>query len=277
MKEKPSTIWIKPSTKKLLYKLRQNRESYEDIILKLLKKDNPLVALDFKGRKLYRQGVEARPFFVSIPYSKALKTFRKESSIAWFYDKKNYSYWDEDYVTQIAKEYLDKHLQSGIYLKEVIRTWQNFVDKQIKIEKEIKQLSKRSDQEIIDLLLMMYKILSSSWALGIYIEAFDPNSENIIEEVLNKHDKTNLTIQEFKILCSSEEPTNIQQELINLYQIAVDKDYSKLKSHADNFFWIGNTWADVKYFDEAYYKAKLNRLEQENTNFAKELEKIKFI
>jgi len=88
MKEKPSTVWIRPSTKKQLEKIGEKGESYEDIILKLLKKDNPLLNFDLKGRKLYRQGVEARPFFAYNPYFTALAHLVKKVPLHGFMARK---------------------------------------------------------------------------------------------------------------------------------------------------------------------------------------------
>jgi phosphohistidine swiveling domain-containing protein len=273
MKEKPSTVWIRPSTKKQLEKIGEKGESYEDIILKLLKKDNPLLNFDLKGRKLYRQGVEARPFFAYNPYFTALAHFGKKSSIAWFYGKKNYSYWDEDIVTKEAKTFIKEHLQSGNHLHKTIDKWQALIETQKKTETKIKDLKEKTNEEILNLLMELSNFLNESWKIGLIIELFDPNSEEIIEEILNEHDKSNLGLKEFKILCSLEKLTYIQKETYELYSIAKSKKYNRLNEHAKKYFWISNSWADAKILTPDYFKAKITRLEQENVTFKKELEK----
>ena len=117
------------------------------------------------------------------------------------------------------------------------------------------------------------KLIDGGWEIGLTIELFDPDSEGIIEEILNKYDKSNLSLNDFKILCLLEETTYIQKEIYSLYSIAKDKTYDKLVDHTKRFFWIGNSWADAKILTSDFFKAKINRLEQEQVNFKKELEK----
>ena len=213
MKENSSTtIWIKTQTKELLDKAGRKGETYDDIIRKLIDKEKNLLGLDLRNRRLYRQGVDARPCFV-IPYTDAFKFFGKKSSIAWFYGRKNYSYWDEDVVTDIARNILLKQIKEGNYINKLIKEWNSRVDKQINFEKEITDLTNKSNAEIVQLTHKLAKITHGTWEVGINIEVFDPKSEELIEEILNKYDTSNLSIKEFKILCSSKESTYIQKEM----------------------------------------------------------------
>jgi phosphoenolpyruvate synthase/pyruvate phosphate dikinase len=275
---KPTTIWLKQETKEILGKIGKKGETYDEIIKRLIQKELPVFGLDLKGRKLYRQGVDARPYFV-IPYTDALRSFGRKSSIAWFYGRKNYSYWDENVVTDIAREILIKQVFDKEFINNMIKNWQEIVNKQIKLESEIKNLDNKSNQEIVSLTHKLVKIAHESWMIGINIETFDPKGEELIEEFLTKYDDSNLSIKEFKILCATKESTNIQKEMISLYDIALtkisDEKSKALEEHANNFFWINNTWSDAKILDRNFFIAKLNRLEQEKINFKLELEKIK--
>ena len=274
LSEKSTTLWVKQQTKALLGKVGNKGETYDEIINRLIQKETSVFGLDLKGRKLYRQGVDARPYFV-IPYTDALKAFGRRSSIAFFYGRKNYSYWDENVVTDLAREMLIKQTHDKDVIINMIKKWQGIVNKQIKFEAEIKDLDNKTNQEIVHLTHKLVKIAHETWELSISIEIFDPKSEELIEEFLTRYDNSNLSIKEFKILCGAKESTNIQKEMISLYNIALKKNYDKLDEHANNFYWISNTWSDAKRLSKSFFLAKINRLEQEKINFKLELEKIK--
>ena len=127
---KSTTLWIKQDTKEMLDKVGNKGETYDNIIKRLIQKETSMFGLDLKGRKLYRQGVDARPYFV-IPYTEALKSFGKRCSIAWFYGRKNYSYWDENVVTNIARDVLAKHIHDGNHIQKLINlnvtVWPNLM------------------------------------------------------------------------------------------------------------------------------------------------------
>ncbi len=268
MKEKPSTIWIKPSTKKLLDKLGDKGDSYENIILSLIAKQNtPKIPLEIDGIKLYRQGVEARPFFVGIPYNALFEMAGRKTTFSYWIGKKNRGYWDYNGSTEIAKQIIDEHIKGKKSIKEIIKEWEDIVQVQKEIEQEIKELDQKENQEINDLFRRLVKQILASWNISITIEIFDPDSESLIIDVLNRYDKSNLTQKEFKVLCTPPILTCIQKELISRYEIGTKKEDHKLEEHTKKFFWIKNTWADVYFIDKNYFREKIARLEREEINF----------
>ncbi len=280
MADKSTTIWIKQRTKELLDTVGKKGETYDEILNRLVL-NSKKIKLDMQGRNLYRQGVEARPLFVGIPYHAALQNFAWKSSVTFFYGSKNYSYWDADIVTAKGKQLLAQHLETGNHLQGIIQKWKKLVEQQKKVEKTIKDLKnvhKKKDQELTKTLHDYVHLVKKNWDIGITIELFDPDSESIILEVLNKYDKSNLTIKEFKVLCSPETPSNIQQELLDLYCVAHEHDKNKkdtlLQKHAEQFFWIKNTWADARLLDKQFFKEKLKRLDDEGIDFKEEQQKI---
>ena len=156
----------------------------------------------------------------------------------------------------------------------MVSKWKKFVKNQKKTEIKIKNLESKSDLEIRALVKEMNSWIDKIWALGVTIELFDPNSEEIIMDILNKYDKTNLSLNEFKILCSPNMLTNIQKEIIDLYEIILSKEFAKLKEHASKYFWIKNTWGYTTILDENFFKEKIARLKDERINFEKEKKRI---
>ncbi|MBS3121507.1 hypothetical protein J4434_01310 [Candidatus Woesearchaeota archaeon] len=171
-------------------------------------------------------------------------------------------------------EEIMKHVNDGSYIQKKISEWEFIVEEQIAIEKKLTNLGKMSNEELIGTLRKIKAVIESSWEIGIMIELFDPDSEGIIMELLNKYDKNNISQKEFQMLCLPEILTYIQKELLSLYEIAEKKDYGQLDEHARRFFWIKNTWADTVVLDKNFFRAKIARLEEEGINFRLELEKI---
>ncbi|MFH1440101.1 MAG: PEP-utilizing enzyme [Candidatus Woesearchaeota archaeon] len=272
---KPTTLWIKQQTKELLDKFGNKGETYDDIINRLISQSKGIIPLKMNNLKLYRQGVEARPFFVSMPYNSALKRLGKKTSFAYYTGKKNYSYWDQHITTKIANEEIMKHIKDGAYIQKMISEWENLVEKQIETEKNLnaENLKQFDDDELIIKLKDFVKIIQKIWEIGIFIELFDPDSEGIILNILNRYDKTNLSQKEFQKLCTPLMLTNIQKEQISIYEITEKKDFEKIEEHARQYFWIKNTWADAVLLDKSYFRAKVARLMEENIDFKSEKEK----
>ena len=267
---KATTIWIKQKTKELLDKAGKKGETYEDIIMRLLRSETKSINLKTDGVTFYRQGVEARPWFISTPYHRAFEIFGRETSFTYFIGKRNRSYWSHDVAKEKAWNLLKQHLKDGKFLKESIDKWEKLVKGQTIVEKKIDSQKNNPDK----LMEEYRKHIFETWKIGIFIELFDPCSEEILMQLLNRYDKNNLTIKELKVLCSPEMLTSIQKEMLELYTIAEKKDYKKLEQHAKRWFWIKNTWGDTKILDENFFKENIMRLEEEGIDFSAEIKKI---
>jgi phosphohistidine swiveling domain-containing protein/(2Fe-2S) ferredoxin len=272
--EKPTTLWIKPSTKAKLDKIGSKGETYDEIINRLISKDTTHINLDIANIKLYRQGLESVPFFINVPYYCGFSDWEQPSSFTYNEGIKNYGYWGHNFTTDLAREVLMKHIKDGVEIKKLMKRWEAVSEEEKEIEKSIKDLNNISNDDLLKLFRRYTHARIKSWDEAINIETFDAGGEDLISEVLNKFDTRNLTLKDFKILCSPDILTCIQKEQLSLYTIAAKKDYTKLKEHSQNFYWIKNTWADAKFLDEKFFIEKINRLEEEGIKFNEEIKKI---
>lgn len=272
--EKSTTLWIKPSTKAMLDKIGNKGETYDNIIRRLLQKETAEIKLKIENVKLYRQGLESVPFFINVPYYCGFSDWEQDKSFTYNEGIKNYGYWGRDITLNLGREMLMKHVKDGTEIKDMMKRWEGCVNKEKVIEKSIKDLGKLSNDDLVNLFRKYTLARIDAWKESINIELFDSGGEDLISEILTKFDKANLSLKDFKVLCSPSILTCIQKEQLSLYKIASEKDYSKLKEHSKQFYWIMNTWADAKYLDERFFLEKIRRLEDEGIDFREEIKKI---
>lgn len=258
MTKKATTIWIKPATKAMLDRLGDKKDTYDSVIRRLLRGRLPL---DLEG-ELYRQATIGRPFLLNTPYKAMFDRVGHEYSLTFYLGEKNYGYWRKDITKRRAEEYLRTRLGTSKLNKDM-EAWRSLVEKQKALEKKTASVSKMDDDELYLLLEHLDGIIKKTWDLSISIELFDPCAEELILDMLEK-EASELTLKEFRIFCAPEIETYVQKEKISLYSMARTGDLSGLDDHVSRFFWIRNTWGDVKILDKSYFTERIKRLQEEN-------------
>lgn len=208
----------------------------------------------------YRQGGTIFSFYSANAYRAAFKHF---SGFNYFRGKNNYGYFNKDKERIIAKRFISQTLNCENYLlTKYIKPWRKLV-------KQRTSLVNKYKEELLNLsvnkLEYTYKKIRNIdfkiWYYGIVIEALDPWGEMLIAEQLNSFG-CNISKDDLAILCAPDKLTFIQQEKLDLLKLS--KFFSnqkiltkKLVTHANKYFFVNNSWANVERLDENYFNKKL--------------------
>ena len=174
--------------------------------------------LNLKKGKWYRQGVELSNFFASVVYETALRLIGFDSAIAFTEKNNNLGLWHIETCRKIAEKKIERQIKDPKYVLKIIKTWKTQSKKIIKFEKQLNNLGKISNIELIKKLKQYADLKTNLWKISIIIEVFDPTSETICKKYLEKY-KSKLSLEEFKILSSNTKLSLFQQEKLSLLKL----------------------------------------------------------
>ena len=228
----------------------------------------------------YRQGGTILPYITSMPYRAA---FIYYDGFNYFRGKNNYGYFDKDKEKKVCDEILKKQLKDRSYIvNEMINPWSKLKKKQnIFIKKITKQyLSKLSEKEFLRVHKEFNLSRLNTWKICVLIEAFDPWGDKIINEYLSKYN-IDINPEDLAFLMGPRKLNYLQKEILDRLKITrklkLKNDIKQdLSNHSKKYYWISNSWFEVKYLDEDYFNKLINKDKKEKnekiSNQIKELE-----
>ena len=229
-----------------------------------------------KKKNWYKQGVEAIPWFLEVPYDAAMFEWGLENVFVIWFGTHNEAYFDFDFETKRAKNTVLKSEKDPDYLKKkYIMPWLKIgtqIDKKLLIVD--KGLKKIPDKKLLSLNMEIISSMSRLWRPAVIIENFDPAGNIIFEEAekrhnisMSKEDKdiiqlpainTFMTDEFFDRLLITESIVKLLGRDCNINQIVKDKKTRQLiKEHTQKYFWIENSWAEGKYISELEFTKKI--------------------
>ncbi|MFH1890423.1 MAG: PEP-utilizing enzyme [Candidatus Kuenenbacteria bacterium] len=211
-----------------------------------------------KNTRWYRQGGAICPYYPSLAYRLAFQSF---DGFNFYQNNNNYGYFDKNKMRVICDNLIKEQIKNKICIKrKLIGPWQKAKQKQDRFNKKIteKYLSQLSDKEFFSIHRRFSDWRLKIWRTGIMIEAFDPWSEVIVNEYLDKYN-LKIKLDDLAILVGPNKLSFNQCELLDRFQII--KDYKSNKDiklqilkHSRKYHWIENSWAEVKYLNEKHFE-----------------------
>lgn len=177
----------------------------------------------------YRQRTDSLPYFILEPIYGAMKLLNAgEKCIFHLGRTSNELFYDENFMNTLARNTLRLQKKNPRYLNALHDNWLKIA---LKLEKQIQivlnaDIGKISDQELVYLNHKIAHLSRQIWQQKFFLDIFDTNSENFIEEELNKYSKKP-TIDEIRTLTL---PSNLLET--QKYQMAIATLTKKTKKPA---------------------------------------------
>jgi phosphoenolpyruvate synthase/pyruvate phosphate dikinase len=221
----------------------------------------------------YRQGGYLLPYYVVHPYYQAFQIF---DGFTYCKGAINYGYFDKDKEHKVAQLHFKKQLKNKIYFNDkIIKPWRKIARQQSSfIKQNNDKLNSLNDIEFLKLHKEFNSIRAKIWTNHLIIEAFDPCGKSILDKYL---DKSNLKIstEDLEILTSPIRLTFMQEEELDRLKLVlgyINKiDITKsLKQHVKKYYWVKNSWGDVRVLDEEYFLQHIRKDAKQNNKKIKQ-------
>lgn len=213
----------------------------------------------------YRQGGDGALFYFYTPFTAAMFWFGADNIILQQEGKKHRGFFNMDIEYQKALEDIAAQKEDKNYIDSLIGRWEKIgreMDEYLSVV-PFGSLSNLSDGELLAKFKRLRDLDFELWKIGIHIEIFDPWSEKIITETMREY---NLSLNKSEIdeLVSPNILLYSQTEELELYKIYLDgtDPAEKMKAQQRKYFWLENTWAEVKILGVEYFAERLNKLSE---------------
>jgi phosphohistidine swiveling domain-containing protein len=241
----------------------------------LTQKETAEKVASIKKRRWYRQSSAAIPYFGWAPVNQVYRLLGNDSFAIYFKHDFHYGYFDRDLELDFCKKVLAEQRKDKSYIDKIIDQWKKLASEQDKYFNNIQFMHNLSDKEFLELHKHHFEILSKMWNLAIRIEFFDPYGHDLLEQENNGF----FSDKQLKILTANVKLSYLQEELIELMQIAV-KNYGKkpdilsagdaekspiaseIKKHAQKYYYIHGDWASVKEVEASHFFGSIKEIMQ---------------
>ena len=220
-------------------------------------------------------GVEA---FIE-PFTRAFKLYHDYEGIGW---PDIIGYFEENTVLFIldfpklrvnGQKLFSKYFENPDLYEKEYGKFLAVIEKISGMEKEVNgDLSHKSDEELTELLKTWDQINLDLWVYGYLPEVANYGQEQVIKQRLEEMypDKA---MEYFEIITAPSELSFFQKEELEFLKLKLlDNPSEKLQEHASKYYWLRNSYGEVKTLDAAYFQDELGNLSKEDS-----VEKIKEI
>ncbi|MFH1316069.1 MAG: PEP-utilizing enzyme [Candidatus Woesearchaeota archaeon] len=219
-----------------------------------------------KNTKWYKQGAEALPLYASFPgiisvygmkptvtqaFTKSIQYIDKKLLI-WMFELKglelvSHSIWnsyknDSDFFDKLIKLFNEKE---KILDNKILKT----ID-----------LDKLSDDELKTSLIKSIQIYEETWKPFMYIDSFDENWKEILDDLIKKNCPGLLTEEDIAELLLPEELSYIQEEELELTGLGRNPTDNLIEDHQKKYYWVLNNYSYIEELDAEYFREKLMKI-----------------
>ena len=211
-----------------------------------------LILKDQINKKWYTQAFNCTPLLL-IPCAKSgfdiLPSLGDKFQTFLFEFKEDYGkmYYSVDCLERMSKVLINKLKNNPLLLQEVRKEWLITFENKIQNIKT-KELSKKTNSEVITLLKESSQVLRLSVGQSHIIEPFSLTSDNLIKEKLRDYIPDEKELNEtFAFLSSPTEKSFLNSREEDLYHISQITDSSKriekINHHLKKFYWVQNSYS----------------------------------
>lgn len=248
---------------------------------------NPkLILKEIGGKTLYLQAAEATALNVSFPLSSLLRMHKYYGIHFPFWVAhvgNNYltNYVSLEGMRDVALFFLEKQKTDPTYIDFIEKTWKKSFEP---LQKTVAQLQTRdfsqlSEQELLEHLQTLSQQGVEQWCPLIFIDAFDAEGNNFLEEEIKKCAPALLA--EIGVLTTPSKMSYSQREKLAFLKIAFSVSKNKeqdivlqakkisdlslslqklLQRHEQQFYWSKNNYAHIQYLDALFFLEELQKL-----------------
>jgi len=178
-----------------------------------------------------------------------------------------------DILRKHGEKLFNEYFLNGKKCKENYNSWLKLAEEVAEwcYKHKISDLSKLSNQELAEELNKFYELYNDFWVYGFIPEISNWGGEKLLMDYINKHYPKDFN-EIFEALTAPEE--------LSFYQIE-EKDLltEDVEEHANKYFWISNSYGEVKFITAKMFKERLAELSPnqatEIDNFIKHIRKRK--
>ena len=218
-----------------------------------------------RTNKWYRQALNAKAYYIFTCCKAAMDCVGADLSF-WFLTNKKYleGIFIEKFFTDKAagclgeqkkdKKYIDKILivceEKGAVLDSFYKKYKN------------ENFDSFSFQDVVDLLRELDVANYDYWVNSYLCDVFDPNGDDLLRQEMKK-ENANLTESEIGILMRNNWLNYAQEERLAFIKLKQNFSEETLKKHAENYFYIDNSWESTGALSVDDFRERLVELKDD--------------
>ena len=226
-----------------------------------------LAALEkhIKETNWYRQGGAAYPFYVMGAFISVSRSWGLKNVIIEYQGQMHRGYFNREVEERLARLDLERQIRDKNYIDKMIWCWS---DSRRKLKKLLnlvclKNLRRLDNKKLLTIYKKMFWLDSASWKLGGHIETFDPCTEALLAELLQKYNAVIPTDD----LAAPGRPSVYLKEEAELAKLKLKGATRKeILRHVRKYHWVNNDWANVVVLPEDYFAKRLKNLNKHDAS-----------
>ena len=215
-----------------------------------------------KQDEWYRLGVEAVPLLINYGLNGVYVLIGEEDSLTICKGSHMFLYLRLCRLRVLANNMINKQLKDKTFVDSMIKEWQDktvWLDKSCK---DIEKIKKINNNELGEFIEEFHKQACDMWATGFKLEAFDPLSDEVMQNLLDKYEKSGFSLEDFNEVCVFDEPSLIQRRQLDLIKIQKSNPEKKdelIEQHLENYKWIKTNFFESKILTKQEVLDELNK------------------
>ncbi len=256
-----------------------------------------------REREFYFQGLEGYPLYISLPLTAGGGFLKQMHSVGYgfliifFKENMDELFFERGNILKMAEVILQKKVKDQNFFRKIDAKWDKRLRQFFQEGDKIlhTNLAKLNEEKLTKLYTSFTEQFIDVWRDFEFIDSFDANWERMIEQYLQKH-KSSLTKEEIEILTSPFKRSFIQQEELELCQLAIKRRgeimrgspiIPELSQHQQKWYWYQDNYGNVRFLDYNHFlqraqdalkgdvAAKIGELENVEKEMAKRQQEVK--
>lgn len=187
---------------------------------------------------------------------------KKEFGFAWpktviVYKGRHGTWFNENSrLIHLGREIVEKLILNKKKCAAVQKLWQQRIKRLLALEKTVEKtrLDKLNDKKFLELYQQFALEYYLYWGVGMLAEPVNFGAEDLLAKELRKTLKEKQFNEVFLTLTTPTKRSFFAEEELELLMIAKKRSWKLLKKHAQNYFWILNSYYETKVLDENYFR-----------------------
>lgn len=231
-----------------------------------------------KNHEWYRLGAETVPLLIVYAFDGVYTMLGKDSCLAFSKKSHSYFYIRLDIIRRFANDLINNQLKDKNHLNSLIKDWQNVVDDLENTYKDLENIKKLDNKDLKLFLKDFYNKTVKLWEIGFNVELFDPLSDEVMQNLLDKYEKSEFSLEDFNEVCVFEEPSLIQRrqlDLIKIQKASPEKRDKLIETHLEDFKWIKTNFFESKLLTKQEVLDELGRKIEVDLDYYEKLKQKK--
>jgi phosphohistidine swiveling domain-containing protein len=202
-----------------------------------------------KQDEWYRLGVEAVPLLINYGLNGVYVLIGEEDSLTICKGSHMFLYLRLNRLRVLANNMINNQLKDKTFVDSMIKEWQNKITWFDKNCQDIEKIKNLNNKELAEFIENSHKWGCDIWVTGFKLEAFDPLSDEVMQNLLDKYEKSGFSLEDFNEVCVFDEPSLIQRrqlDLIKIQKANQEKRDELIQKHLEDFKWIKTNFFESK-------------------------------